>query len=275
MNEPSDMLHTRIWEEIPEPDNPFAAAKCFCAGYDVYGEMLGRASWAEYLYLLFRGERPTSVQARVLEDLAIVLANPGPRDPSVTAAMSGGAGGSTYASCLMAALAAGAGQLGGAHEVARAMEAWKKCGQDLAAWREFLSRPAAERRADIWLPMEHPPGFDPHGASCAQPVQQALFHLAAAGPGGDIAWLRDNRGELEDAADCPLGMPGVAAAAFRQLGFSLQQAEMLCLLLRLPGAAAHALEQEALGWRRFPFYGKALHLLDDPGPMLAPAKEQP
>ena len=30
--------------------------------------------------------------------------------------------------------------------------------------------------------------------------------------------------------------------------------EMLFLLLRLPGAAAHALEQQGLGHKRFPFY---------------------
>jgi citrate synthase len=46
------------------------------------------------------------------------------------------------------------------------------------------------------------------------------------------------------------------------LGFTPDQGEMLHLLLRLPGAAAHALEQREQGHKDFPFF--ALDLLDDP-----------
>jgi citrate synthase len=46
------------------------------------------------------------------------------------------------------------------------------------------------------------------------------------------------------------------------LNFIPAEGEMLYLLLRLPGAAAHALEQERLGYKRFPFY--AVELEDDP-----------
>jgi citrate synthase len=63
----------------------------------------------------------------------------------------------------------------------------------------------------------------------------------------------------------PLAMSGVAAAAFFDLGMDEHQSEMLYLLLRLPGAAAHALEQRHLGWKKFPFYASAIELVDDPG----------
>ena len=53
-----EVIHSRIWDEEPEADNPFVAAKCFCAGYDVYDEILVRSSWAEYLFLLFKLDRP-------------------------------------------------------------------------------------------------------------------------------------------------------------------------------------------------------------------------
>ena len=53
-----ETVNTRIWLEEPEPDNAFVARSARCHGYDVYGEMLGRASWAEMIFLLFRGERP-------------------------------------------------------------------------------------------------------------------------------------------------------------------------------------------------------------------------
>ncbi|TAN53260.1 MAG: citryl-CoA lyase [Methylococcaceae bacterium] len=265
MSKPQEVIHSRIWEEVPEADNPFAAAACYCSGYDVYGDVLGQASWIEYLYLLFKGERPSPGQARLLEILAIALTNPGPREASVHAAMCGGVGGATHAACLMAALAVGAGQLGGAHEVARALCIWQACGQDLPAWREYLQHPPVEERADIWLPMEHPPGFDPHGASCAAPVRRTLAALADCGVVGALGWLHEHRAALEATAGCPLAMSGVAAAAMIDLALDSDQAEMLYLWLRLPGAAVHALEQKGYGWRRFPFFADGLELVDDPG----------
>ncbi len=259
-----EVVHTRVWEEEAEPDNPFAAAVCRCSGYDVYGDLLGKASWIEYLYLLFKRERPTPEQAALLEGLAMALANPGPRDPAVHAAMCGGVGGSTHASCLIAALSVGAGQLGGAHEIYLAMVNWRDCGKNLEAWRERLKHPRREERSDVWPGIEHPPGFDPHGASCARPVRQTLNYLAQRSPSTALAWLRRHRLDLESTADAPLAMAGVAAAALADLEFDPDQGEMLHLLLRLPGAAVHALEQREFGWRRFPFFAQGIKLGNDP-----------
>ncbi|BBL75250.1 citryl-CoA lyase [Methylomagnum ishizawai] len=267
MKPAKEVIHTRIWEETPEAGNPFAAAVCRCGGYDVYGDLLGKASWAEYLYLLFKRERPAPAEARLLEDLAVALANPGPRDPGVHAAMCGGVGGSTHAASLMAALAVGAGQLGGAHETALAMDLWRDCGTDLKAWTGRLRQPPAPPGpADIWPGIDHFPGFDPNGADCPLPVRQTLAHLAGLSPGPALPWLHRQRPDLEAAARSPLTLIGVAAAALADLGFDRDQAEMLCLLLRLPGAAVHALEQRGYGWRKFPFFGDGLVLADDPGP---------
>lgn len=261
-----ESILSRIWREDPEPDNPFAASACYCHGYDVFGDVLGKAGWIEYLYLLFTGERPEKQQRLLLEDLAVAIANPGPRDHSVLAAMNGGVGGSNNAASLMAALSVGAGQLGGAREVSLAMMIWDECGTDIDAWRRRIENPPVETRADVWPEMEHTPGFDPHGASCTTPVRQLLAHLSAINSGPALPWLRDNRFRLEAMTDNPLAMTGIVAAAFHDLGFTPAQGEMLHLILRLPGAAVHALEQTEFGFRRFPFYHQAVHLEDDPGP---------
>jgi citrate synthase len=258
LNTPREVIHSRIWDETQEIDNPFAAATCRCRGYDVYGDLLSKASFVEYLYLLFAGERPTPVQALLLERLAIALANPGPREASVHAAMCAGVGGSPAASMLMAALGVGAGNLGGGHEVRVALEAWERFGCDVAAWQSFLKNPPQAERADIWTPMEHAPGFDPHGVSCAMPVVQTLDTLRAIGAGEHLPWLADHRPTLEAAAGAPLAMSGVAAAAVRDLGLGAEHGEMLYLLLRLPGAAVHALEQKKYGFKRFPFFHGAV-----------------
>lgn len=256
-------IHTRIWQELPEPDNPFAAALCRCHGYDVYGQLLGKASYFEYLYLLLKGERPTPQTAAALELLAVAMANPGPRDPSVHAAMAAGASDSAAASVLIAALSAGAGSAGGAREILLAMRAWQECGTDLEAWRARIAAPPAPRPPS-WPQEEHAPGFDPHGVRCAKPVLQLLTALKLILADGRLAWLEVHRRDFEKVAGAPLAQNGVIAAAFTDLGLTPAQGEMFALMWRLPGAAVHALEQGERGFRQFPFFELALD--NDPGP---------
>lgn len=253
MTDAAPTIRTRIWQEEAEPDNPFATRLARCRGYDVYGELLGQVRWVEMLYLLFREEAPSPTQADMLEALAVALANPGPRDASVHAAMCGGVGGSPAASSLMAALAVGAGQLAGGREVFLAMQGWEECGNSLEAWCGRLRTEFPPASGSIWSRPEHAPGFDPHGVSTALPVMQTLRCLSRLSTGPCLPWLEQNRIALEAAAGCPLALSGIAAAAFRDLGFMPAQGEMLHLLLRLPGAAAHALEQQQLGYKYFPF----------------------
>jgi citrate synthase len=247
-------IMSRIWQEEAEPDNPFAARTARCHGFDVYGDMLGKARWVEMLYLLFRGEVPSPAEASLLDALALVLANPGPRDASVHAAMCGGTSGTPAAAVLMAALAVGAGQLSGGREVLLAVQDWAECGTDRDAWHQRLSARPAPAGVSAWPEPEHPPGFDPHGVRTPLIVEQTLACLAGLSPGTILPWLAQQRNALEDITGLPLSLTGVAAAAFADLGFSPQQAEMLHLLLRLPGAAAHALEQQELGHKKFPLY---------------------
>jgi len=200
-----EVIHTKIWREEPEPDNPFAAQKCFCAGYDVYGDLLGKASWIEYLYLLFNLEKPTHQQ-----------------------------------------------------------QIWQKCGQDLKRWKDILLNPTIEDRSDVWLPIEHPPGFDPNGTTCPTPVLQTLTKLAeSVSSKSNLKWLIKHQVDLEASVGIPVSFPGVIATAFTDLNLSQDQGEMMYLLLRLPGAAVHALEQKSNGWKRYPFFINGLHISED------------
>lgn len=263
MNTPfnPNLIHTRIWHETPEADDPFATASARCHGYDVYGAMLGQASYTDMLFLMLRGEAPTMRQARLFEAAAVALANPGPRDASVHAAMCGGVCGSTAAATLIAALSVGAGTSGGAREVLAAMHTWEQCGADLDAWRASFAAPFDDG-VSIWPQQEHAAGFAPHGVAAAGIVINALDALAGFDDSGSLTFLQAERAALEAAAGHPLAMTGVAACALHALGFTADQGEMLFLMLRLPGAAAHALEQRAYGFRKFPFYTVALS--DDP-----------
>jgi citrate synthase len=250
-------VQSRIWLEEPEPSNAFACRAAYCHGYDVYGEMLGNAGWVEMVYLLFKGEAPSRSRAGALEILAVALANPGPRDASVHAAMCAGVGGAPAAAALTAALAVGAGAAGGAREVFLAMQAWTACGKSVEAWKNHWLEQARHGAAplDIWPAAEHPAGFDPLGVDTPTPLRQLLAHLASLDEDSRCAWLQANLASLVELAGHPLSLVGVAAAAFADLGMLPEEGEMLFLLLRLPGAAAHALEQQRSGHKRFPFYG--------------------
>lgn len=259
--------HSNIWLEEPEPSNPFAAKACFCSGYDVHSDVIPNAGWFEYLLLLFKGERPKKQDTALLEKLAMVLANPGPREASVRAAMNAGVAQTNHSSALMAALAVGAGQYGGAQELSICITLWQECQFDITRWQERLLNPSNDERADIWLPMEHAPGFDPNGDATPTPILQSLELLAGLAPAnGALAWLKANRQALELHVGYPLAMSGLAAAALVDLGMGEDQGSMLYLMLRLPGAAVHALEQKQVGWKNFPFYGPAIELEEDAFP---------
>jgi citrate synthase len=258
---PAEYIHTRIWQEEPDPNNMFAASAAYCHGYDVVGDMLGNARWVEMLYLLFRGEAPSRKQADFLEALAVTFANPGPRDPSVHAAMCAGVCGSTAASSMIAALAVGAGGFSGSRDVLLAMQNWVTCGNDLAAWRDQIAK-GRKGGITIWPDTQHVPGYDSYGDTASPLVRRALAKLALLSSGQSMGWLALNCTELEAAAGGALSFAGVAAVALHDLGFTPEQGELLHLLLRLPGAAAHALEQRGYGFRKFPFF--AVEVEDDP-----------
>jgi citrate synthase len=253
-------LSTSIWREVPQKDNPYSADKAFLHGYDMYGQMLGNASYIQTLFLLLTGQRPTDEQERLLENLSVALINPGVRDQSVHAAMASAVGGSQAAATLMAALSVGAGQNGGSRDVFMAMVNFALCGSDMDAWHKQITQPALEKD-DVWPVMEHTPGFAPYGETTPLPVQQTL-QLLADDSQGALTWLLANQATLENIVGHPISFAGVAAAAYTDLGLSPVQGEMLHLLLRLPGAAAHGLEQGEKGFKAFPF--PSIDLTDDP-----------
>ncbi len=269
--EKRDCFTSSIWFEKAEADDPFTAETCYCAGFDVFGDLLGKIQWIDYLFLLIKNNPPNVMQSACLNDLAVVIAAQGPRDLATQAATSAAAGGSTLASCLGSALAVGAGQYGGAREVFLATGMWEKFACDPLKWQQFLTAPWPQASGTAWPDYEHPFGFDPNASGCPKPVRQILHQLSAYESTPHLKWLKAQQQALEEQAGMPLALTGVVACALYDLGFDAQQAEMLFLLLRLPGAAAFALEQHRLGWKNYPFYSDGLKLMNDP--LLAEEKQ--
>jgi citrate synthase len=86
-----------------------------------------------------------------------------------------------------------------------------------------------------------------------------------------LCWLSQHREVFEAELGYPLALSGICAAAFYDLGFNPQMAAYLYLILRLPGAAMHAIEQQGFGWKKFPFFAENIVLKDDPGFMGMPS----
>lgn len=259
-----DTITSTIWEEESQTDNPFVAEACYCHGYDVYGDLLGKVGFIDYLFLLFKGELPDDLDSKVLETLAVALANVGPREPSILAAMNAGVGGSTWSAALTSAVSVGSGQLGGAKELSLAYKLWQKADESIESWESAVVDFKEAVSDDIWPNIEHTPGFEPNGIECAKPVKQLLEKLSSLHQQGGLHWLQNHRQALEKRAELPLGLVGVAAMALHELGFNENQAELLYMILKLPGAAAHAEEQSHQGFEQFPFYVSGLKLENDP-----------
>lgn len=254
-------ITSQFWQEIPNEADPFVADRMLCSGYDVFQSMLGKADMLDYFCVLLFQEKPTDRQKALLNHLAIALGNPGPRDPSVRAAMTSAAGGSSPASCLMAALACGSGNLAGSHEMQIIVRNMHEMQQDTQAWRNYLSQTFPlenEPFDDVYKPIEHPPGFFDAHEHCSKTLLQCLDKMTTIAGTEQLNWLRSEFDTLNEAAGCAMQMSFLVGAAFYDLNLTPEQSEFVYLYLRLPGAVAHSLEQRARGWRDYPFHANGV-----------------
>ncbi|WP_444994285.1 citryl-CoA lyase [Aliikangiella sp. IMCC44359] len=262
----SHKIQTAIWQEVAHPDNPFQAEQVFCHGYDLVNDLVKNSSWIDYLFLLISGRRANQIEKILLEKISIIIANPGIRDLSVRAAMNSGVGKAPPASVLTSALNVGAGQYMGSREIALTMKLWKKNFNQ----EKFVLLTQEKAEKDIWPELDHIPGFDPHGTVTSAVVITSLDQFKETITDGYLNWLYTNKSQLEKLASSPISLSSVVAAAFCDLKITEEQSEYLYLILRLPGAAAHAMEQRQLGWRNFPFFSESVQLESEPEPKKLP-----
>lgn len=257
---------TAIWKDVSTPDNEFLAHKSYCYGYDVYGEVLGQASFSEYILTLFLGNKPKPEQVYLFDCMAVAVANAGPRDIAVRAAMNSGVGGAPAAANLMSFLAVASGNYQGSHELVQLVNWFHEFDLDSGKWIEALKNPNSGRtREDIWDKFEHPPGFLPHAVHASNNTKNFLALKGRSESYPVIRWLSHNLDYFERSLGMALGINFVVAACFYQIGFCAEKAELCNLIMRLPGAAVHSLEAKQQGWKQFPFFGQQIELQNDPG----------
>ncbi len=246
---------TRIWQETACAHNPYLAESCRCYGYDLEA-LAQQKSFVEVFYLLLRGELPSWEQAQLLEQLMILLINPGPRQAAARAAMNAGAGRTRRAHILpIALMVQGGAHLGGA-EVEASMRFLMAHQADSPEMVCMTPPEVAEGDRRVC------PGFGTHYGGVDVLAAKFATQLARLpGAGRHLAW-----GVRAAACLQPLGMgwllPGVAAATLCDLGFPVQAGAGLFQFCTAPGLLAQGLEMADQPVTAMPFLDASHYHID-------------
>jgi citrate synthase len=241
---------TKIWEEVPSAENPYLPERLRCHGYEL-NELMAKRSFVDVLYLLFQGELPSPEKAELLEQVMIALINPGPRHPATRAAMCAGVGKTETSQILPVAMTLLGGNHLGGGEVEEAMRFLRK------EVKNDPSRTALDLLAAACPPSDgdwHPaPGFGSRFGGVDRIAGQMTERLSCLpGAGRCLKWAVGF-----SAALAPHGMgilaPGMASAAFADLGFQPRVGPGLFQLLNAPGTLAHGTEMANKPLTAMPF----------------------
>lgn len=251
---------TRIWQELPSADNPYIAAQCRCHGYDLL-ELVQKRSFADMLYLLFRGELPTTAEAQLLDALMVAFINPGPRHPATRAAMNAGVGKTDPALILPIALTT----LSGTHNAAGTLE------EAMRFLRKNQRKPVEDVLQLLMANPDRPdegdwhiaPGFGSYYNGIDLISASIADHLAQM-PAASAAlhWGQQFAAGL---AEHGMGWlaTGVVAAALTDLGFPPRAAAGVYQIISAPGLLAHGAELANKPLTAMPFVSDEDYIIEE------------
>jgi citrate synthase len=240
-------------------------------------EMMGRVSFGEAIHLLLTGELPTPSIGRLIEAMLVSFIDHGATPPSTLAARNA----ATTGASLRGAVAAGVLGFGRHH------------GGDILACREVLDEGLARVRsgssvadAATWLAARlvetdeiPPPGFG-HRYHTRDPRATRLLQLAHELEVDHhysqlIRALEHSLGRHAALADrsLPVNVDGAIAAICGDLGLSPEVSDALLIISRVPGLAAHALEEQRRESPMRPI-NPTTHAYDGPSERRLPARRK-
>jgi len=259
-----ERIRTSIWHEESSDDNPFVARKTLCHGYNL-DRLQARYGWTQMLFLLLKGELPTSDQDRIVNLLMSAAINPGPRDAAVRAAMNCGVGKTPVATILTTGLTVRGGMAEGSMHVETAMrfligdlvEVKNIGGKDsLKAMIDGYDELVAKTRDQDIIPLpDHPPGFGHCYGQRDLRAERLMSLLEEAGHTGSYLNLaRHIETLVAKERDIFLTFAGVFAAVCCDMGFAPEQGGGLFLVAGAGGILSHGLEQLPRKWTEYPFW---------------------
>ncbi|MFC5835471.1 citryl-CoA lyase [Nonomuraea insulae] len=221
-------------------------------------ELIGRAGFAEVVWLLLRGETPGEREAALLEAALVAGVDHGPHAPSIAVARMA----ITCGVGLNNAIATGVNLLGDVH--GGAGEQCVELLQDVLASGDAAGTVRRWRARDKYLP-----GFG-HRFHTRDPRRDPLLALVDAAAADGVvagAHVRAAREVEELIAPVPMNVDGATAVIYAELGFPAPLARGLFVLSRSVGILAHAWEESGQGRRNkgpIPPFVQPTHLSPDP-----------
>jgi citrate synthase len=212
-----------------------APGKIEIRGVDVT-EIMKAGTFADGIYLMLKGERPTPAHSRVMNAILASSIDHGLTPPSSLATRTVMSGGNP----LNAAVAGGILTIGESH--GGAIEA---CARILQA-SVTEGKSAADLVSEMREEKRRMPGFG-HRLHDPDPRSVALFEITTeegvAGP--HIALAKDIEAELEKQSGkrLPVNVDGAIAAAISDMGFDWKLGKGFFIISRTPGLVAHAFEE--------------------------------
>jgi len=260
-----ESIRTAICQEQTSESNPFVAEKTLWHGYDA-DALSQKRDWTEILFLLAQGELPSKDQNTILNRLMASLANPGPRDAAVRAAMNCGAGKTPLPTILTTGLTVRGGMAEGAMHVEAAMRFLngQLPGNELLSFdqedyaEQLINHYRAfqqEHKDDEIVPWpEVAPGFGLYYGE-RDPRATKLFATLQADEGKFIRLAKKLESILsEQQSPAYITLAGAAAAILCDLGFSPEHGAGIFMIAGSAGILSHGVEQLPRNWNEYPFW---------------------
>ena len=237
-----EKLSTAIWKETPSLDNPYHVKEARCHGYE-HLALANNKSFAEVLFLLFRGELPDTVEKQLFDTLLISVIHPGPRHSASRAAMNAAVSKTHVSHILPLALNVMGGEWQGSREVFQGMKFLSrnmdKSASDCARDQVALLQEQGGTQGDVTVA----PGFGSSFGSAdsySEKLAENLFKRCHVGP--CMQWANDFVGAIP-LANVGWRTTGLFSAVLNDLGFTPYQGELLFQIASAPGIAAQAAEK--------------------------------
>jgi citrate synthase len=217
--------------------------KLLLRGYPI-DELMGATSFPQTMFLAITGEMPNAKQAKLIDAILVSSIDHGVMPPSCQAVRNATLTGAPLNGALASGLLAINQHHGGAIEncmnmLKGAVAQAEESGLDLAAQAEAtVSGYRAQKR--------RLPGYG-HRLHTKDPRATKLFTLADAQgvSGSHVQIARAMQAAVAKSLgrDLPINVDGAIAAVLCDLGVDAQMGNLFFMLARLPGLAAHALEE--------------------------------
>jgi citrate synthase len=225
----ADRYRTAIWQEESEHDNPFVDTDAYCRGYR-FEDLVANTSYAEMVFLMIKGELPSSSQKALFEKVLVAFSHPGIRNDAVRAAILAGVGKTVPENVLPIATLVFGGSRTGAGDVEKMMR--------------FFAKNKRKLPADVLAVQEQPIVLGQYfGEADVMAAKICAWLMGDEQETPHLHWGKALVAEAQ-ASDANIGWTkaSVAAALFCDLGFMPKFGVGLLQMMAAPGLLAQGFE---------------------------------